>query len=206
MARSNHLGLLTLSTCFLLFGTVPVMAAEPAQSAPVSVQKDNGSGGTTGSVGNGPVNGSTGSLFIPGQLAAEDKEKETQEQISKAVAYVKEKGKSSALSEFNKKGGLFTKGSVYMFAIDYKGTMLADGYNQDLVGKNQYDLQDADGKYINRDMISKAQAGGGWELYLWTNPVTNLIECKKSFVQPMEGDYFIASGYYFTPKANGKCE
>lgn len=144
-------------------------------------------------------------VTITPQYSAEDKQKEVEEFVQSAVELVKLKGKNSALSTFNKKDGQFTKGAKYIFAMDYTGKMLADGYGQELVGKNQLSLRDLDGKYINQDLIAKAKAGGGWVQYRWTNPITHLIECKKSFAQPMEGDYFIASGYYYAPNVDGKC-
>jgi cytochrome c len=134
-----------------------------------------------------------------------DNERKVEDLGKKAQDFTKKKGRETAFVEFNKSNGEFTKGTYYIFAMSYKGQLLADGFNKEMIGKNQFDLQDLNGKYINRDMISKAQAGGGWEVYHWINPVTKSMECKKTFVLPMEG-YFIASGYYFLPNADGKCD
>lgn len=143
---------------------------------------------------------------LPMQQASPEKQAETESFVKKAAEYVAANGKDAAFKEFNRKEGEFTKPPAYIFVVDYKGNMLADGINQPLVGKNQYDLQDAKGKYINQQMIAKAKGGGGWVIYYWTNPTSNMMECKRSYVLPMEGSYFIASGYYFPPSSEGKCE
>lgn len=133
------------------------------------------------------------------------KKVEIEDFVRKAADYAKKNGREASFEEFNKKNGQFTEGTSYVFALDYTGKMLANGSDRDSIGKNQFDLQDLDGKYINRDLIAKAKAGGGWEQYRWTNPVTHALECKKTYVLPMEG-YLIGSGYYYLPNADGKCD
>lgn len=132
-------------------------------------------------------------------------EKEIEDYLRSAVNYIKEKGKTSAIGEFNKSDGLFTKEHKYIFVIDYLGIILSNPKNPDLVGKNQNDLQDSDGRYITREAIEKAKLGGGWILYRFKNPENDKIECKKSFILPLPGEYLIGSGYYYPPNASGGC-
>lgn len=133
-----------------------------------------------------------------------DKQNEVEAFLKKAEDYVKTKGKKEALAEFNKSDGQFTTDAYYIFVIDYKGNMLADGSAPNVVGQNVLILKNIDNKNVVQDMIEKAKAGGGWVEYRWTNPINNLIECKKSLVKPMD-DYFIAVGYYYRPNADGEC-
>lgn len=134
-----------------------------------------------------------------------DAGRKAEDLVRKAADYIKQNGRETGLAEINKPNGMFTNGTNYVFAMDFTGSMLADPFDHNIVGKNQFDLQDLNGKYINRDLISKAKAGGGFEVYHWQNPVTKNMDCKKTYVLPMEG-YFIASGYFFPPNADGKCE
>ena len=40
--------------------------------------------------------------------------------------------------------------------------MIANGANLDAIGTNQFDIQDEDGRFFVRDLIEKADKGGGW--------------------------------------------
>ncbi len=136
-------------------------------------------------------------LSIPAFSAQENiKKEEVKKFLMSAADYIKMHGKDAAIKEFNDRHGLFTKGSDYIFVIDYQGTMLANVSRLDLVGKNVLSLKDANGKYLNQLLIKKAKMGGGWVSYLWVNPMTNKVQCKLSYVIPMGSSYFIGSGYY----------
>jgi hypothetical protein len=192
MERKNPFSLFVLSVFLLVFSGFSV-ADEDDVPPP-------------GTMLGGKPNTHIEPTFTPIQRPTVDKQAEIEDFVKKAYDFVQAKGKKAAFDEFNKKDGLFTDGSVYIFVIDYKGNMLANGYNQDMVGKNLFDKKDIEGKLINRALIVKAKSGGGWELYRWTNPVSNLVECKRSYALPMEGDYLISAGYYFPPNLEGKCE
>lgn len=116
--------------------------------------------------------------------------------VNSAVDYIKAHGKDAAIKEFNDKNGQFTKGDDYIFVIDFQGTMLANAYSPDLVGKNVMNLKDAKGKSLNHDLINKAKSGGGWVSYNWKNPATNKVQCKDSYTMPVDNSYLIGAGYY----------
>lgn len=139
------------------------------------------------------------------------KQKAIQEFVKDAAVYIKENGEESSMGEFNKKDGLFTKDSLYVFAINHDGAILATmDFDQKMLGTNQLNFKDPDGMYVIKRIIEKAKSGGGWILYKTENPVTKTIECKNSFIMPMSGagdnDYIIGSGYYYPISPNGKCE
>jgi hypothetical protein len=52
---------------------------------------------------------------------------------------------------------------------------------------------------VVQEEIEKAKSGGGWlKNGRWRkNPQTGLYDCRKSYIQPMLGDYFIGSWYHY---------
>jgi methyl-accepting chemotaxis protein len=64
-----------------------------------------------------------------------------------------------AKNEFIKDLKNFNSGSNYFFAYDSKGVQLANGKNTASLGKNMYNLQDSNGKYIIKDLLSVAKDG-----------------------------------------------
>ena len=118
--------------------------------------------------------------------------------VDKAIAYYKANGKDKAFAEFNNKTGQFVNKDLYVFVIDWNGTILAHGANEKLINQPTGDLKDADGKYFMRDMVKVAQTKGtGWVDYKWTNPVTKRIEQKSSFVKRIGNEnLLIGCGIY----------
>lgn len=124
--------------------------------------------------------------------------KEATTLVDKAVAYYKVNGKDKAYPEFNNKTGQFVNKDLYIFVIDWNGTILAHGANEKLINKPTWDLKDADGKYFMREMVKVAQTKGtGWVDYKWTNPVTKKIEQKSSYVKRVGNEnLLIGCGIY----------
>lgn len=58
----------------------------------------------------------------------------------------------------------------YFFIYDYDGVNIAHSRKPKLEGKNLYNFQDANGKYLIRELIEKAKHGGGYTRYLWEKP------------------------------------
>ena len=82
-----------------------------------------------------------------------------------------EKAKSGQLSEeAAKKGALEAVGAAryagknYVFIYSFDGTMLAHP-NPDLVGKNNLDVKDVNGRYVAREIIAAARSGSGTVSY-----------------------------------------
>ncbi len=74
----------------------------------------------------------------------------------------------------------------YFFVYDLKGTNLMHPRQPELVGKNLWDLRDAQGNYTIRNLIGKAKAGGGVENYMWVKPSTGKVVAKIGYVVLLE--------------------
>jgi signal transduction histidine kinase len=83
--------------------------------------------------------------------------------VRRAYQFMKGSGVSVASKEFTDKAIItYNWGDLYIFVYDMKGKCIAHGTNPALVGQNQFDEKDEDGRYVVREMIKQAQAGGGW--------------------------------------------
>jgi methyl-accepting chemotaxis protein len=58
-------------------------------------------------------------------------------------------------------------GSEYVMARREDGVITINGLFPDREGAKSYDNKDSDGTYFSRDMIQKAQDGGGFSYYFW---------------------------------------
>ncbi|MFC1841496.1 cache domain-containing protein [Candidatus Dependentiae bacterium] len=114
-----------------------------------------------------------------------------------------EEGKppQAAFSEFSYSLGRFVIGDLYLYALDFKGNIMAQGDRPGLIGTNAIDYKTA-GKYLNRDIISELtlKEGGVWVDYVSKGAPKRAYAEK---VIDKEGKkYFIACGYY--PDTNRK--
>ena len=83
--------------------------------------------------------------------------------VRRAYQFMKGSGVSVASKEFTDKAIItYNWGDLYIFVYDMKGKCIAHGTNPALVGQNQFDEKDEDGRYVVREMIEQAKAGGGW--------------------------------------------
>ena len=117
--------------------------------------------------------------------------------VEKAYIYANKVGKTRALAEFNDLNGDFIDRELYIFAHTMNGTTLAQPYQSDLVGQNQWYLQDTNGiKYIQRG-VAQANLGGGFVSSLYPNPINNYVsELKLSYVIAVDDTWYIGSGIY----------
>ena len=58
----------------------------------------------------------------------------------------------------------------YFFAYDMKGLNLVHPRQPELVGTSLWDMRDGDGTYVIRELIARANEGGGFQRYLWPKP------------------------------------
>jgi signal transduction histidine kinase len=128
--------------------------------------------------------------------AAKATQEEAKAMVTKAVALVKESGKAKAFAEFNNANGSFVDRDLYIYVVDMKGKVLAHGANAKLIGKDLYDLKDADQKPFVKEIIAVAASkGNGWVDYKWTNPTNKKVENKTAYFQKYE-DIVIVCGAY----------
>lgn len=141
-------------------------------------------------------------LFVASVGVAMAEEKgtaaEAQALVKKAVAYMKEVGKEKALAEFNNKNGKFISKDLYVWATGMDGTNLSHPYTPALIGKNMFNLKDADGKLFVQERINilKTKSSGTIE-YRWTNQNTKKIEQKVAYFEAVPGmNLFLNCAFY----------
>lgn len=66
----------------------------------------------------------------------------------------------------------------YFFVYDEQGKNIVHPRLPELVGKNWWDLQDPNGDYVIRNLISVAKEGGGFHEYVWNKPSTGELANK----------------------------
>ena len=86
----------------------------------------------------------------------------------------------------------------YFFIIDLNCICLMHPFQEDLVGKSQYDKKDNNGVYLFREMNEVAKnAGHGFVEYVWAKPGTNKLVPKISYIKlHKEFQWSIATGVY----------
>ncbi len=70
----------------------------------------------------------------------------------------------------------------YFFVYDSAGVNLVHPKQRELVGQNLIDLQDQKGNFVIRELLQKAQEGGGFFRYHWRKPSKGDLEDKLSYV------------------------
>ncbi len=133
-------------------------------------------------------------------LRSPSNESELKAFVESAVAHAHEVGKPQALRDFMDLKGPWVRGETYIFAHDFNGTTLCLPYQPSAVGTDRQGVQDAEGKYINRDMQAIAMNGSGFYNYLYRNPVTNQTTPKVSYVMKVDNTWWLGSGIYLPGK------
>lgn len=83
--------------------------------------------------------------------------------VKDGYEFMKKHGLTAAVNEFsNRQTDSYRFGDLYLTVWDMKGKVIANGANLDAIGTNQFDIQDEDGRFFVRDLIEKADKGGGW--------------------------------------------
>ena len=116
--------------------------------------------------------------------------------VRKAGEYLKANGREKALAEFNNPKGSFRDRDLYIMVYDMNGVNLAHGANPKMVGKNLFELKDADGFYMVKSFVDTAKTkGNGWIDYKWPNPISKAIEPKSTYIERYD-DILIGAGIY----------
>ena len=115
-----------------------------------------------------------------------------------ALVHIKKVGNEQAFKDFTTDKANWTKKDLYVFVVDGKGSMLAHGANDKLVGKNLLELKDQNGKSFMRELTELAATKGeGWVDYDWAHPVTKKVEGKSTFIKRIPGfDGDVGVGIY----------
>lgn len=140
------------------------------------------------------------SFALPVQptFAADDRAKpeEAKALLGKALAHIKAVGKDKAYADFMTKPGPWVDRDLYITVFDMTGKTLAHGSIPKLVGKDNINLQDANGKFHIKERMEIAKTKGkGQQEFAFLNPVSKQIEPKLMYFERQD-DIVVACGAY----------
>ena len=85
----------------------------------------------------------------------------------------------------------------YFYVYAYDGLNLVHPRQPDLVGTNLWNMRDTDGTWVIRELIARAQEGGGFQRYLWPKPSTAKIERKLGYAVALpRWGWMLGTGIY----------
>ncbi|MGH1485668.1 MAG: cache domain-containing protein [Cellvibrionaceae bacterium] len=85
----------------------------------------------------------------------------------------------------------------YFFAYSNQGENIVHPKQAYRIGRNWWDLQDEEGQFIIRDLISNAQEGGGFVEYLWEKPSKQEVAKKLAYSVMLDRwDWMLGTGIY----------
>ena len=114
----------------------------------------------------------------------------------KAAAYLEEVGPDEAFDAFTNSEE-WKDGDLYVFVNNTEGVSLAHGFQPELIGTNELDVPDADGKLYVHDIVAIQDAG--WVDYKWQSPATGEMLEKTSYIVRVD-DYLVGVGAYKYPQ------
>jgi signal transduction histidine kinase len=121
---------------------------------------------------------------------------EAKAMVAKAIQHIQKVGPEKAYQAFTAKDPAFTDRDLYVIVYDVSGRVLAHGQNPKMVGKDNLDLRDADGKPYIRDRIETSKSKSGfWQEYKWTDPVSRKLLLKSTYTERYK-DTLISVGVY----------
>ncbi len=142
-------------------------------------------------IGNGRYIGDVQVNFSP------DVREQLTTKIEEAMSYVNEHGKTAAIKEFNDPNGSFSDPEMFIYAVDLKGTVLANSFLPGRVGQNYFNVQEPYGKYPVRQMITNAKNGGGFTYYFYADPKSGYENRLKLGYSELAGDDMVVSAGVF---------
>ncbi len=123
-------------------------------------------------------------------------EKDVIEFVREGLTYARKHGKEGLFIEAMNPEGRFLRGTLYLFAIDFNGIVLAHGGSPDLVGTNLFNMSDKGGTRLIQEFIKAAKNGDGWVEYYWPNPKTKIVQKKLGYVVKLDDTCWLGSGFY----------
>ncbi len=87
--------------------------------------------------------------------------------------------------------------SGYFFIYDENGVCMSLPPKRELEGKSLIDMKDQNGVYLVKELLTKANEGGGFVTYVWPKPPKNDVVDKLSYSRLIPGTkYMIGTGVY----------
>lgn len=124
--------------------------------------------------------------------------------VNKAVSYLSENTLDDSIVAFSAPNPMpaFIDEELYIFLLDISLAennlvpMLAHGTNESIIGENQYDVVDAQGKYFVQEFLALLEnTNNTWTWYYWEDPRDQVEKKKFSFIV-QTGDLLIGAGTY----------
>ena len=119
---------------------------------------------------------------------------------ARSVAHLVESGKrdQATLDEAKRILSTLSYGSDgYFFVYDYQGNSLMHPRQPELVGRNLWQMRDANGEPTIQRLLARARAGGGLQRYTWAKPSSNKTAPKLGYVVPIENwGWMLGTGIY----------
>ena len=85
----------------------------------------------------------------------------------------------------------------YFFLYDMQGKSLMHPRQPELVGQNLIELRDAQGDPTIRMLLERARSGGGFVVYQWRKPSSQVVAPKLGYVTQMERwNWMVGTGLY----------
>ena len=118
--------------------------------------------------------------------------------VKQAVALIKDRGAQKRLIPWRSddRAGRFVDRELYVEVLDLNGNVLADGGDASLVGKDQSQAKDIDGKPFVKERIELASKQPTfWQEYQYVNPVSKDIQPKRAYCERLN-DTVVCGGVY----------
>ncbi|MFZ6773789.1 methyl-accepting chemotaxis protein [Undibacterium sp. SXout7W] len=115
--------------------------------------------------------------------------------VSKAVALYKTHGQRSLAMITADQQHIFSDRDMYVFAITQQGQYLAFGGNPEKLKVSLFNISGFDGRKLVADAFN-LPATGGWVDYAITNPVSQKVELKTSYIERVTDNIAIGCGVY----------
>lgn len=85
----------------------------------------------------------------------------------------------------------------YFWITDMQGVFVMHPIKPEFVGTSKWDLKDANGKFIIREAVGSAKAGGGYLDYFWPKPGSDKAVQKMAYAQSFgPWDWMLTAGIY----------
>ena len=116
--------------------------------------------------------------------------------VQRAKHFYKMVGRELALTEFSDHNGIFIKGDLFIFVLDFMGNMLANGNDKKLVGDNLIETEDSRGKHFIKEIVELASLQGCGNIdYTWYNPVVAGWMPGSAYFEAVDDMIFCATVY-----------
>ncbi len=118
--------------------------------------------------------------------------------VNQVVEYAKTNGKERTLSEINNPKGAFSNGDLFVWAQATNGTLLADPYWKEQIGKNIMGYTDSYGQKTGVEALEVLNNGTGFMHQIFPLTYQNSTKSvpKLVYVKSVDDTWYIGSGVY----------